>query len=348
MATKRANNNDIPGSVVLNEDRETWNYLYVKQDGNRTSKLLGRQGELTEAEAWERARAFLKQQETTVWTVAKVIGRYHDGKVRNLRDSSQRTYGYFYRLIDQKFGGWEMEKVLAGPVEDWLDRASYAPGTKAQIRAMLVQPTEYLTREIFWKWVALLGAPYRTMAFIGIGHGLRIGEVLGFRWRDIDWELQTLTLDRQQRKGEGRKLKTENSRKVFDIGPREMAELKLWRIASEWKAPQDWVFASWRFRGQRPYAREAVKWAFQKAGKALGVERRWNTHILRHSHAFWAREYMGANPEVVKQSMRHERLSTTEGYGRQRMSKAARDLQISISEMAFRGMATSGDCESVQ
>jgi len=131
----------------------------------------------------------------------------------------------------------------------------------------------------------LAAAPprYRTLIASAISTGLRQSELLGLRWRDIDFEDGLIRVrNAVDRHGNDVPLKTQHAVRDVVLIPTLANTLREHRKKSAFKAPQDYVFASrvgtplyWR-----NVARRALKPALAKAGiEAL----RW--HDLRHTFA---------------------------------------------------------------
>ena len=90
----------------------------------------------------------------------------------------------------------------------------------------------------------ILKEPTRTMVFLAVFTGLRVGELLGLKWKDIDFqkmEVHVIRLIVMQHVGD---CKTEASRKPVPLDLRLSKVLWNWRLHSLYPTDEDWVFAS--------------------------------------------------------------------------------------------------------
>jgi integrase len=83
-----------------------------------------------------------------------------------------------------------------------------------------------LTAEEFNKLLNELAEPHKTMVLVAGCLGLRISEILGLRWGDIDWGNLTVLVQRSVVHGKVYATKTEASLKPLPIDP-ELAEVLL-------------------------------------------------------------------------------------------------------------------------
>jgi integrase len=100
-----------------------------------------------------------------------------------------------------------------------------------------------VTPEEFKKLLNELVEPYRTMALVAGCLGLRISEILGLRWGDIDWEKLTVLVQRSVVDGKVYETKTEASLKPLPIDPELADALLLFRRQAAHVAATDYIFA---------------------------------------------------------------------------------------------------------
>jgi integrase len=204
--------------------------------------------------------------------------------------------------------------------------------------SQLVRETKPMTREQFWKFLDLLERPWRTIALVSIAHGLRIGEATAIKWFDFDWEANpvTLRIERDWVRGFEYPCKTRESRKIFKLHPYLEEEFKAWMAQASYRNPKDWVFASLRpeLEGRKPYHVVTVWRHYEKAARQVGLKR-WNTHIMRHSHASWLTDYLKVHQVVLQRSMRHKKAATTERYLHEVLSGPVDEAQYQLTEIAF-------------
>ena len=129
---------------------------------------------------------------------------------------TQVTYeGYFNKWILPRWGSYRVTEVKAVAVQQWLRSLKYANGSKAKARNIMSAVFNHAVR---WEWLGvnpirmvrqgakrtrmpivlsieqiaallrILKEPTRTMVFLAVFTGLRVGELLGLKWKDIDFQ----------------------------------------------------------------------------------------------------------------------------------------------------------------
>lgn len=180
-----------------------------------------------------------------------------------------------------------------------------------------------LSVEEFRKVLEYIPEPFRTMCIVPMCLGLRVSEILGLRWRDIDWDGLRLAVRQAYVYGKQGDVKTPASHRWMPLD-RSLAE-KLRRhkarLAPSAK-PDDWVFAN--PETERPYwpGRIQENWlgpAAQKAG--LG---RIGWHTFRHSHSTLLHA-LGVDLEVQQELLRHADIRTTMNIYTQAVPTALRE-----------------------
>lgn len=150
--------------------------------------------------------------------------------------------------------------------------------------------------------------------------GLRLGEALGLKWEDIDFEMGKLSVRRglTREKGVGFVLvepKTAKSRRTVYLAPGAVAALKEHRLLQQnerqtagdmWQEKWDLVFKS---EVGKPMQHGQVSWRFHKALKEAGLPRI-RIHDLRHTAATQLLE-RGVHPKVVQEMLGHSTITLT-------------------------------------
>jgi integrase len=139
--------------------------------------------------------------------------------------------------------------------------------------------------------------------------GLRRGELVALRWRDVDFAARKITV---RRAVSGTvELPSTKSRRAREVPMPDQAAGALERVSGrdDFLGPDDYVFAN-RF-GRRLDA-SAVRRRFERARDAVGLEPL-RFHDLRHTDGSLL-VAGGIDLASVKAAMGHSRISTTERY----------------------------------
>lgn len=160
-----------------------------------------------------------------------------------------------------------------------------------------------------------LSAMWRVAATTGV----RRGELLGLRWRDVALDSGTLRVAQQRvRAAEGGYAwgapKTEKGRRVVAVDPTTLMALKAHRVAQAkerlaWgPAYEDSDLVFCRDNGA-PLDPDYVSATFERHLRRLGLPRI-RLHDLRHTHATMALA-AGIHPRVVQERLGHASISVT-------------------------------------
>jgi len=164
------------------------------------------------------------------------------------------------------------------------------------------------------------GDPLEALYIAALGTGLRQGELLGLRWRDIDFDTVTITVRAQLQRvrGEWRLMepKTARARRTLGVDPMVVEALREHRVrqfqdrllaGSRWRDPiPDLVF---RNGVGNPLDAPTVTHRFQRALERAGLPRM-RFHDLRHGAASLLLS-QGVHPRVVMEQLGHSQISLT-------------------------------------
>lgn len=254
--------------------------------------------------------------------------------------STQSTYqGYLNKWILPRWRSYRLTDVKPIHVEQWLKSLSLSKGSKAKIRNIMSALYSHGQR---WEWVTtnpirhvrqsakrsrvptilspqqikellekLVDLP-KTAVLLGASTGLRVGEILGLKWEDVDFETLELRVTRDVVKQRIERCKTEASRKPVPIGAEVAEILWAWRQRCAYNQPQDWVFASPAKEGKQPYWPSSIYRVYLKPvlEDDLKITEPVGWHTLRHSLG----TLMKANGEDVKtiqETLRHANFKVT-------------------------------------
>lgn len=148
--------------------------------------------------------------------------------------------------------------------------------------------------------------------------GMRRGELLGLRWRDVDLDLATISVNRSLHCLRNGNLvfsepKTPKARRLIAMTPSLATELRRYQATQEAQrllltAPltdEDLVFAH---PDGTPINPNTVSPAFRKVANRAGLTLR--LHDLRHSHATLMLK-AGVHPKIVSERLGHATVALT-------------------------------------
>jgi integrase len=157
---------------------------------------------------------------------------------------------------------------------------------------------------------ALDAAPtrYRLAIACGLFSGLRLSELLGLTWEDIDLRGETIRVRfRLGRDGKRRSLKTAAARRDVILMSQLANELRKWRLASPFSSDGDLVFCS--IGGKTIGHRNLTARGLEKAAKRAGLQGV-TFHVLRHTFASMLIGN-GHDPVFVSRQLGHANASIT-------------------------------------
>ena len=220
----------LVGSVTFNRRFGTWVHLWW-DNGKRRSRTIGTVEDFpTKESAWQAARNKRSQAPKPIAGNLRIlIAQYRDERMPK-RQSTRRGYNtWLDNHILPKWGASPLSFLQARPVELWLRSVPVSQKSKLHIRGMLSILWDYamwrgdvptqrnpmelvrikganqrlrkprsLTAEEFHALMEALGEDVRsrTMLLLAVSFGLRISEVLGLKWKDIDWLAKTIRIER--------------------------------------------------------------------------------------------------------------------------------------------------------
>lgn len=333
------------GHLWLRKGKRTkaWYLRYRGLDGASRLEILGTLAELpTRTEARKAADRVLEpvnggRPRREPATGAMLIARYRTVELPERR-STRAAYGSLLsRHIEPRWRAVLLDEVRPADVEAWLRELPLSPKTKANLRQLLhvlfecgrrwematenpitlVRQSAKRSRELvrvsvsqYRALVAALIEPHRTMVLIAGCLGLRIGEILGLRWGDVDFERATMTVRRDVYQGHVDEVKTANSARILPVPATVLESLRTWRMNAHYQGSGEFVFA--QDNGRPMWADTARERVLQPVALGLGLGKiGW--HALRHLFAS-VLQVVGAEPVVAQELMGHADRRTTEGY----------------------------------
>ncbi len=153
-----------------------------------------------------------------------------------------------------------------------------------------------------------LGRVERTMYLTATMTGMRQGELLGLRWRDVDWTAERIRVRQSYVRGEFGSPKSKRSSRSVPLADRVAGELERLSQDSLYQADDDLVFAN--PATGRPMDRSKLLKRFKAALRRAGVERNVRFHDLRHT--FGTRvAAQGVPMRTLQEWMGHRDFGTT-------------------------------------
>jgi integrase len=151
---------------------------------------------------------------------------------------------------------------------------------------------------------------YSTLIRTAVFTGLRLGELLGLQWQDIDFENSVLHVRRQwTRMRELAPPKTKKGVRRVPLSADMVALLRRHRVASERSQDNDFVFAS---RNGGPLShRNVQRRGFEPARDLAGLPDQVTFHDLRHAFASIAAS-RGVQIHVLSEVMGHSNIGVTQ------------------------------------
>jgi integrase len=180
-----------------------------------------------------------------------------------------------------------------------------------------------LTAEGFRALFAVLPERERLLGMICATAGMRIGEVLGLKWEDINFPERTANVLRSFVDGSVGRCKTEVSQQPVPLDDIVLEGIQAWGSISLCTAEKNWIFASYQTFGKAPMWPDSLRRkVLQPAAPRVGIATHLGWHTFRHTYSSLLADN-GNDVKVVQELMRHAKLSTTmEVYTHARMEKS--------------------------
>ncbi|MGD0268454.1 MAG: tyrosine-type recombinase/integrase, partial [Candidatus Sulfotelmatobacter sp.] len=275
--------------------------------------------------------------------------------------ATQDTYeGYLKKWILPRWRSYRLPDVKPVHVEQWLKSLSLAPGSKAKIRNIM---SALYSHAIRWEWatrnpithvrqsakrrkipliltivqikafLSHLKEPCRTAVLLDASSGLRVGELLGLKWEDVNFEALEVNVNRSVVKQRITRCKTEASRKPIPLDA-ELAEVLLnWKLQAPYPQSSDWMFASPHKNGRQPYWPGALFRAQLKpALEAAGIPGNVGWHTLRHTFGTLMKAN-GEDMKTIQELLRHSNYKVTADTYTQAVTPTKRAAQTKLVRM---------------
>jgi integrase len=181
--------------------------------------------------------------------------------------------------------------------------------------------------------LSVLENPFRVMVLLDVTTGLRRSELFALKWKDVDFSNLMIGVERSVFLGVIGNCKTATSRQPIPFSLNVAAELWLWKEATPYNEPEDWVFASPRREGKHPLRPDGVLTKkIRPAAARAGIKKRIGWHTFRHTYSSTLIAN-GENVKVVQELMRHASSRFTLEVYTQAKAQSKRDAQQRIAEL---------------
>ena len=148
------------------------------------------------------------------------------------------------------------------------------------------------------------------MVLLAVTTGLRRSELFALKWSDVDFSNLTIDIRRSIYQGRVGNCKTAPSRRPVPVSLSVAADLWLWKETTRYAGPDDWIFASPRAKGRKPFYPEMVMVKqIRPASLRAGITRTIGWHTFRHTYSTILIAN-GENVKVVQELMRHSNNRT--------------------------------------
>ena len=178
----------------------------------------------------------------------------------------------------------------------------------------------------------------RTLVLLAAATGLRVSELLGIRWDDVDFDNLELRVTRSiwhQKIGD---CKTEASAKPVPLDGYMAEDLLQWRKKSPYPMQDDWVFASPTMKGEQPHWPDnLMKRYIKPVAKANGIYKNIGWHTFRHTFGTLLKAN-GEDVKTVQELLRHANSRITLDVYTQAVGSNKRAAQSKVVRMMIPGV----------
>jgi integrase len=317
---------------------------------------------------FNRGSAWLKTRSTTV---SELVSHYRkrelDPDTVWKTHSTKVTYnGYLNKWILPRWEKYPLVRVSAGEVELWLRSLPLARSSCAKIRNLMsvvfnhgiryeicdrnpiqlvrqsakrkAAPVILSPNEV-QKLISVLSIRERTLVLLAFGTGLRMSELFGLKWHDIDFEKNEISVTRSIVFQVVGLCKTEASQKPVPLDSHLAEVLRVWRGHTKYSKAEDWVFASPASRGQRPYWGQCLmRTIIRPAAAKVGITQHIGWHTFRHTYSSLLRANK-TDIKVAQELLRHASSRVTLDTYTQAITAQKRRAQSSVIRL-LRSSAT--------
>ena len=309
------------------------------------------------------------QNDAVTMTFRQVVEHYRKIELDLEIDSERKTFKtkhvYDNNLqvhILPRWGEYRLRDISSVAVERWLEKLELAGSTKAKLKYVMSDVYQHTIRNgwlrnnenpllavrqsakrehipetleahEFRALMILLPQKVRAMGVICATTGLRISEVLGLKWSDIDWKKLQMNVARSVVHGRVGKCKTEVSSQPVPLDQFTADEILKWREECTYGSATDWVFASeWTAGKMPPWANTLLTRFLRPAAQKAKIKKEVGWHTFRHTYSTLLKGN-GEDVKVVQELMRHANFQTTMNVYTRAITTAKRDAQTRVVDV---------------
>jgi integrase len=304
-------------------------------------------------------------------TVSELVNHYRQRELATdhtwKTHSTKVTYqGYLNKWILPRWRNYTLSAINAGEVELWLRSLPLARATCAKIRNLMSvvfnhgiryqvcsgNPIRLVRQSAKRRKIPVvlsvsevqhllnaLALRERTLVLLDVGTGLRMSELFGLKWKDVDFDANEISVVRSIVMQVTGPCKTESSQKPVPLDPYLAEALQAWRQQAKYSGPEDWVFASPSVNGQRPYwGQQIMRKVIRPIAIRVGITKGIGWHTFRHTYSTMLRATR-VDIKVMQELLRHASSRVTMDTYTQAVTAQKREAQSGVIRL-FRVRAT--------
>lgn len=300
--------------------------------------------------------------------VEQLVTHYQNVEVPLKAHSTAEGYKNFLKIhVIPRWGKYTLSAIKSVEVESWLRNLKKmngqpaSPATKSKIRNLMsalfshairnewaarnpissvrtsakrLRTPDILTAGEFQALLLELAQRERVMVLVAGSTGLRRGELIALRWRDVDLASKLANITHSVWHNVEGDTKTEASRKPVPLPALVVDELEKWKLTSLYRTDEDYLFSSIAKNGSQPIQPDMIlKRHIRPALERIGVKKQIGWHSFRHGLATILRQ-KGVDIKTAQELLRHANSRITLDIYQQALS----DEKRVAADLAFRGL----------
>ena len=256
-----------------------------------------------------------------------VIGEDEKGEMVRAKPASSNTIRHVARVLQTAFG-------------DAISRGAYTRANPFQVAAKLKpkhkpERGRALDLDEAKRFIAAASSDrYEAAWLVGMTAGLRIGEMFGLKWSDVDLDAGSIFVQRQAIYVAGKltleELKTDDSLRLLPIGPLALEALKRRKIAADREPDSEMVFST--AKGKMTSPNNARRRNFAAVKERAKIQGSLTPHDLRHTMNSFG-DVAGVPEKVRSERMGHADSAITRRVYTHTIDGQARDAATRIDTL---------------